>query len=165
MVTSAIAPGLSVPRSMPRTRAGLIVSFSINCGQVKQPGLDQGHDADGQQRLQADDAVGRLVQFAHFLFRRVRRVVGGDHFERAVAQPGEDGLHVGLGPQRRRHLVIAVEGAQALVGQREVMRTGLAADADAALLAAANQIDAARPWRRARCATRPPVSSARAMSR
>ena len=58
-------------------------------------------------------------------------------------QAGQDRLHVVLGAQRRRHLVIAVESAQAFVGQREVMRTGFAADADAALLAAANQFDAA----------------------
>ena len=38
MVTSASAPGLSVPRSIPRTRAGLIVNFSMSRGQVRWPG-------------------------------------------------------------------------------------------------------------------------------
>ena len=142
-VTSATAPGLSVPRSMPSTLAGLIVSFSISCGQVRWPGSIRARDADRQQRLQADDAVGRLVQLAHLLLRRVRGVVGGDHLQRAVVQSGEDGLHVGVGAQRRRHLVIAVEGAQAVVGQREVVRAGFAGDADAAPLAPADQIDAA----------------------
>src|SRR5262249_25164314 len=34
MVTSATASGLSVPRSMPRMFAELIVSFSMSCGQL-----------------------------------------------------------------------------------------------------------------------------------
>ena len=143
IVTSATAPGCSVPRSMPRTRAGLIVSFSMSCGQVRWPGSIRATYADRQQRLQADDAVGRLVQLAHLLFRRVRRMVGGDDVQGAVLEAGDDGLHVGVGAQRRRHLVVAVEGAQALVGEREVVRTGLAGDADAALSGPADQVDAA----------------------
>ena len=83
-VTSASAPGFSVPRSMPRTRAGLMRQFldQLRPGQMAR--LDQRLDADRQQRFQADDAVGGLVEFAHLLFRGVRGVVGGDHVERAV---------------------------------------------------------------------------------
>ena len=55
----------------------------------------------------------------------------------------DERLHVGLGAQRRRHLVVAVERAQAAVGQGEVVRAGLAADAHAAQLGPADQIDAA----------------------
>ncbi len=58
-------------------------------------------------------------------------------------RPVDEGLDVVVGPQRRGHLVVAVEGAQALVGQREVVRAGLAADADAALPGAADEVDAA----------------------
>src|SRR5262249_10081597 len=38
IVTSAMAPDRRVPRSMPRTRAGLTVIFSMTCGQVRMPG-------------------------------------------------------------------------------------------------------------------------------
>ena len=86
IVTSASAPGFSVPRSMPRMRAGLIVSFSMSCGQVRWPGSIRDTTQIGQQRLQADDAVGRLVQLAHLLLRRVRGVIGGDDLEGAVLQ-------------------------------------------------------------------------------
>lgn len=106
-------------------------------------GLDQGAHANRQQRLQADDSIWRLVQLAHLLLRRMWGMVRGDHVQGALLEPGDDGIHIGLGPERRRHLVIAVEIAQAAIRQREVMRAGLAGDADAAGLAAADEVDAA----------------------
>ena len=64
MVTSASVPGLRVPRSMPRMRAGQLVSFSMSCGQVRWPGSISDRMQIGKQRLQADDADGGLVQLA-----------------------------------------------------------------------------------------------------
>src|SRR5947208_3079782 len=37
-VTSATAPGISVPRSIDSTFAGFTVTFAISCGQVRWPG-------------------------------------------------------------------------------------------------------------------------------
>ena len=71
-------------------------------------------------------------------------MIGGDDFQGAVLEAGDNGLHVLLGAQRRGHLVVAVEVAQALVGEGEMMRRGFAADLDAASAGLANQFDTAR---------------------
>ena len=107
---------------------------------------------------------GGLVQLAQFLLRGVRRMVAGDDVERAVLQAGDQGLHVVRGAQRRVHLEVAVEAAQALVGQ-EVMRADLGGDV-ARRLSLARRISSTLPAvETCRMCSRPPVSSASAMSR
>ena len=113
IVTSASAPMRSVPLSMPRTRAGLIVILARAVRPVEMARLDQPRDDQAQGGFQADDAERGLVELAHFLFRRVRGVVGADHVDRAVDQAGDAGLDVPLAAQRRAHLVVRVEFPQA----------------------------------------------------
>ena len=52
--------------------------------------LDQRPDADRQQRLQADDPVRSVRQFASFLLRSMRGMVGSNDFDGAVFQAGDD---------------------------------------------------------------------------
>src|SRR5579871_211445 len=99
----------------------------------KMARLNEAENANGQQRLHADDAVGGFRQLAHFLFWSVRSVVARDDFQGAVLETADEGLHVALGSQRRSHLVIAIEGLQALVREGKMMRTRFPAHPHAAL--------------------------------
>ena len=68
-------------------------------------------------------------------------------------------------PQRRIHLEIGVERAQALVGQREVVRRGLGGHAHAAALRPAERMSTLLAVETCMMCSRPPVASASAMSR
>src|SRR5262249_695207 len=71
----------------------------------------------------------------------MRRVIGGDDVQRTVLETIDKGMEVGLRPERRRHLEIAIEGAETSVGEGEMMRASLAGDADASLFGSSDQID------------------------
>ena len=97
----------------------------------------------GEGGLEPGHAHRRLLERDLLLVARVRRVVGGDALDRAVAQALDQRLAVVLGAQRRVHLeAVRVEAAHLLVGEAEVVRGRLAADPHPA-----------RPWRRARAST------------
>ncbi len=91
--------GIGVDRQGPLGNAGITrgridghLLQSLRPGEV--PRFDQfGHDQP-QGRLQPDDAEGGLVEFLHFLFLGVGRVVGNDAVDRAVLQPLDAGLDV-----------------------------------------------------------------------
>ena len=84
------------------------------------------------------------------LLARVRRVVGRDRRDRAVAQRVDQRRAVVARAQRRVHLQVRVERAHRLVGEAEVMRRHLAARRDAGRLRARA---AARPTRAPRGAS------------
>src|SRR5207342_949155 len=72
----------------------------------------------------------------------VRGVIGGDAVDRPVEQSRDQGLAVGLGAQRRVHLVAArVEAAHRLVGEAEMVGRDLAGDLDAGGLSGAHGLD------------------------
>ena len=77
----------------------------------------------GEGGLQAGHAHRRALVGDLLFLRRVRRVVGGDAVDRAVAQALDQRLAVALGAQRRVHLeAVRVEAAHLLVGEAEVVR-------------------------------------------
>ena len=77
-------------------------------------------------RLEPDHAVRRRRERHLLLGRVVRRVVGRDAVDRAVAQALDERLPVRLGGQRRAHLETrGVEREHLLVGQQQVVRRGL----------------------------------------
>ena len=91
----------------------------------------------GEGGLQAGHAHRRLLEGDFLFLGLVRRVVGGDALDRAVAQALDQRLAVGLAAQRRVHLEAArVEAADLLVGEAEVVRGGLALICTPAALAA-----------------------------
>ena len=65
---------------------------------------------------------------------RVRRVIGRDAGDRAVAEPVEQRLAIVLRAERRVHLAVGVEGAHGVVGEAEVVGRDLRADGDPARL-------------------------------
>ena len=70
-------------------------------GQGEQPGLDQLRHREAERRLQPDDPVGRVVELPLLRVVVVRRVIGADDVDRAVAQspagspPGPSGSRSG----------------------------------------------------------------------
>ena len=128
------------------------------------------HEREGEFVLEAGDAEGREIKFHLLLEIAVRRVVAAQHGERAVGESRENRVAVPRGAERRIHFEIGVErrprgtprgvgfvaeNAPAIlrperlaagdrgVGEREVMRAGLAGNGHAALLGLAQQADAA----------------------
>ena len=67
-------------------------------------GAHEAVEAQRDRRLQAHDAEGGLVELDLLVVHRVRRVVGRDAVDRAVAQALDHRQPVGLGAQRRVHL-------------------------------------------------------------
>ena len=115
--------------------------------QLDQP-LERDHAAPRQGGIehreggfQPYDAHRTALEAARLFLGGVRRVVGGDHVDRAVAQALEQRVAVGGGAQRRVHLEAAVL-LQIVLAQREVVRRGFAGDVHAALLRRADQRDA-----------------------
>jgi hypothetical protein len=123
-----------------------------------------------ERRLETDDAERRrlmLVRGGHrkvLLLRRVRRVVGCDHLERAVGERAANGRDVGFGAERRVHLGERTVRRDRLVVEHEVMRRRLGRDARAGGPGRAYRRDGLG---RLRCATWrcAPVSAASAQSR
>src|SRR6201999_4309307 len=84
----------------------------------------------------------RLLEGDFLFLRLVRRVVGGDGLDRAVAQAGDQRLAVGLGAQRRVHLEAGrVEAADLVVGEAEGIRAGLGAGLDSGGLGGGDGLD------------------------
>ena len=71
----------------------------------------------GERGLEAGDAERRLLERHVLLVPRVRRVIGGDDADRAVAERVDERAAVVLRAQRRVHLQIRVERAHGLVGE------------------------------------------------
>ena len=95
--------------------------------------------AGGEGGLEAGDPERGLLERDLLLVARVGGVVGGHAVDGAVGEGRDQGLAVGLLPQRRVHLVPRrVERLDRGVGEREVVRRDLGGDAHAARLGAAD---------------------------
>ena len=88
----------------------------------------------GQRRLQAEHARGGLVEGGLLGLLGMGGVVGGDGVDGPVAQPPAQGVHVGLGPQGRVHLVHGVVRGDGGVGEGEVVGGHLGRDGQALAL-------------------------------
>ncbi len=97
--------------------------------------------SDGERRLQAGDPHRRLFERDLLRLRRMRGVVGGHAVDRPRPQALDQRLAVVLAAQRRVHLEAGVKGSDLLVGERQVMRGGLAADRHPPLLGGGNDLD------------------------
>ena len=91
--------------------------------------------------LQAGRAHRRLLEGHLLLVARVRGVVGRDAVDRAVAQPLDQRLAVGLGRERRVHLHARVHPAHVLLGEQQVVGRDLGADAPALRLGVRDGVD------------------------
>ena len=119
---------------MPRTPAGLIVSFASAVGQSRCPGSIS-CVTTRPSSFQADDAERGLVQLAASSFP-AHAGRGRCRSRRSCRPPGRRCRlrRPRCAAQRRAHLVVRVERPQAFVGQREVVRADLGRDAHAAAL-------------------------------
>src|SRR5690606_35770355 len=82
--------------------------------------LGQGRDIGGKG-LQVNHAEGRLIEFRLLAFFILGKVSAADHIDGTVFQSFDEGILVGLFPQRRHHLVVRVKvGHRAVVKQRLV---------------------------------------------
>ncbi len=84
--TSAGAPRRSDPPARPQMRAGAVLIRSISADGVSSPRLDQFAPGQRERRLQADDAVRRIVELPLLGVVMMRRVVAGDAVDGAVGQ-------------------------------------------------------------------------------
>ena len=91
-----------------------------------------------ERRLEAGDTERRLLERRVLLVPCVRRVIGGDAGDRAVAEPLEQRLAIVLRAERRVHLAVGVESAHSVVGEAEVVGRDLRADGDPARLRGPN---------------------------
>ncbi len=104
------------------------------------PLAHQVRDAQGQRRLQPDDAARGLGERPRLLLGAVRRVVGRDDVDGAVFESLDDGVAVGVRAQRRVHLGHGALFEHGLLRQREMVRRRLGGDARAELLGQANHL-------------------------
>ena len=96
--------------------------------------------AYGKRRFKARYPERRGVE-SHVFFRvRVRRVVCGYDFYRAVGNPPYQSLHVLPGTQRRAHFIICVVSGETFVRKRKMVRRRLRRDARAALFRPADNV-------------------------
>lgn len=105
--------------------------------------FDQGLDEQRQRRFQADDPHRRFDEAEFLVVVAVRGVVGDEAVDRAVGQAGQAGVDVGPRAERRIHLVVRVVGRAGVLGQQQVMRADLGADALAGGFGPADQLDRA----------------------
>jgi len=87
---------------------------------VVEPVHDQG---DGG--LEADHAMGRVLEAAGLLGVGVGGVVGGDDVDVAGGQSADQGVAVGRRPERRVHLVVRIGARHVGGGEAEVVRRRL----------------------------------------
>ena len=128
-MTSAGAPGESVPAFRPNNRAGLTVNISINRGKsIVRCLCNEEVDEQSKFRFEPDDSEGRGVELDFFFELRMRRVIARQDIERAVGDSFEERVDIALRPQRRIHFEIRVEILNRLIGQGDVMRANFAAD-------------------------------------
>ena len=152
--------GIGSPYSAPPA-----VIRSTTSVELEHAGQDQLGVERRERGLQPGRAHRRLLERHLLLVARVRRVVGGDALDHAAAQRRRSAPAVGLGAQRRVHLEAAVERADGLVGQRQVVRRRLAADARPGRVACAERLHRLDAARGAGSARARPRSSASAASR
>src|ERR1700680_704286 len=89
--------------------------------------------------LQSDDAKWRGVELNLLFEFRVRRVIARQDRQRAVSDSFQQRIDIRLRAQWRIHFVVCIEILERLVGQRDVVRTNLAADFDSPRARFANQ--------------------------
>ena len=94
----------------------------------------------GQGGLQTDDPAGGLQQPLVLLLLGVGSVVGGDELQSVVLQPLDDGETVRVGPQRGVHLGIDAVLLHRLLGEGEVVGSGLRPDVRSQPLGQADQL-------------------------
>ena len=115
------------------------------------PGCTSCSSASAEGRLESDDAERAALELLHLLAAGMRRVIGGDGVDGAGRDAVDHRSTSHAAAQRRLHLVVAVVGRHVAVGQREVVRRGLAGDRQAA--ASARYATIATECRVEMCAT------------
>ena len=85
-------------------------------GQLEFIFSEKNFEGHWERCLQAQDTIGRVVEFLVFLVVGVGRVIGTDAVERAVAEAGDQFAAVLLGAQRRVHFEIGVVAGEQVVG-------------------------------------------------
>ena len=143
---SAGLPGRSVPPGSsehPRRAGGQELDQPR---EVDDPGAHQAVEAQGERRLEADDAERRQAELDVLLVGVMGRVVAGDGVHRAVGEAGEERLAIRRRAQRRLHLGVGREAGlgHRLVGEQEVVRRHLAGGRQPAPLGGAHQVEGAR---------------------
>ena len=115
---SASAPTAILGRSSPKARAGPGGHALDDQLERDDARLDEAGDERREGGLEADHAVRRGRERHFLLGRVVRRVVGRDAVDRAVAEALDERLAVRLGGQGRAHLEArGVQREHLLVGQ------------------------------------------------
>ena len=142
-MTSAGAPGASDPPGRLKIRAGAALIRSIEIAQRQHSGSDQLGDREAERRLQPDDAVGRVIEFALLGIVVMGSVVGADGVDGSVPESLADRFPILRFPERRVHLGVGVVALALLVRQREMMGTRLSGHPDPLLLGPPNQLDRA----------------------
>ena len=107
-----------------------------------------------QRRLAARDPAPGVGEAAGLEVGRGGGVVGREHVHRAVSDQLPQPLALGVGAHRRRALGDGAERLHVVLAQPQVVRAGLAGHVDAAGAGLGDELDAARGWRRGRCAAR-----------
>ena len=98
-----------------------------------------------QRRLESDNPIGRIREFALLFVVMVRSVIRGHEVDRAVTDRLLECGDIIRGAQRRVHLGIGLVALHRVLGQRKMMRADLGGHPDPAILAPANELD--RPTR------------------
>ena len=114
---------------------------SIERRKVDDPRRDEPGDVHRERRLESDDAVRRVGELALLLVVVMRRVIGRDEIDRAVAHRLLQRVDVVRRAQRRIHLRVRVVAFDRVFGERDVMRTHLGRHVDVPILAPANELD------------------------
>jgi hypothetical protein len=112
----------------------MVLSRAISPGRVSHPGSTS-------SRIQADDAVRRVVELALLGVVVMRRVIGRDAIDRPVFEPGANRLPIGLLPKRRVHLRIGIVSGAPFMGEAEVVGRGLGGHIEAVFLGPTYQVD------------------------
>ena len=102
--------------------------------------MDELFERQADGGFQTRDAERAALELLHLLRSRVRRMVGGDDFNRPAGKALGNSFHVEAGPQRRLHFVVAVEGQDVAVGQCEVVWADFGGHVQAARLGVANHL-------------------------
>ena len=121
-MTSAAAPdGQSAARDAQDPRRVDREHFDQACD-IDFPAMNQMFERNAQRGFQADDTERALLKLLHFFAARVRRMIRGDRVDSSVDDALDNRVHIARRPQRRLHLIVAVVGDHAGIGQSQMMR-------------------------------------------
>src|SRR5207249_12296508 len=88
--------------------------------------VNQSLEGEPERRFQTQNSERALLELLHLLAAGVRRMIGGNHVDRARDNTLNHSPYVAFRAQGRLHLIIAVVTGQLGVGDREMMGSGLA---------------------------------------